>query len=105
MMKPVSINTQKKIMYIPIVNLANMFIWLYNSIAFYKNVNTMPRTFITLILVVCPCYLINEYLIPNHPFFGRIVLTIYGYAVPVIISYQFIKFQKELIDRNKNKEI
>ena len=104
-MRPISIRTQKKLMYIPIVNLANMFIWLYNSIVLYKNINTTPRSFITLLLAVFPCYLIDEYFVPRSPIFGTIVLTAYGYAVPVIISHCFIKYQEELLLRNKDKEI
>lgn len=104
-MRPISIATQKKIMYIPIINLANMFIWLYNSVILYKNINTTPRSLLTIFLTVLPCYLINEHLIPCSPIFGKIVLTIYGYAIPVIISHCFIRYQEELSSRDKSKEI
>lgn len=104
-MRPISIRIQKKLMYIPIVNLANIFIWLYNSIVLYKNINTTPRSFITLLLAVFPCYLINEHFVPYSPIFGTIVLAVYGYSVPVILGHCFIKYQEELSSRNKNEEI
>ena len=95
-MKQISIDAQRRIMFIPFVNVANLFIWLYNSRNAYNTVNTLPRTLLILFSSTLPLEIISIIVSNLSPTIGDVLGCLNVYLGPLVASYRFIKYQEEL---------
>ena len=100
--KQVSIKTQKTIMFIPIVNYFNLFVWLYN----YSNMQKDNLVFLISLLVIflhsIPLVIINIIL---SRLCSGIIPIIYQYLmiylIPMSISGGLIRYQNKLLENRK----
>lgn len=96
-MYPISLETQRKLMYIPIVNIANLFILVYNS----RCLNIKPKT----TFMVFP-YLFG-YTIPVALFWGLLMYFLPGlrellylcslYTTPLCMSFGILKYEEKYL--------
>lgn len=95
-MKPIPLQIQKVIMFIPVINLFNFLIWYYNDfcLKFPRNISFITTLIagccMVAILKICG-YLANMFILISDP------LVFAGYYIaPIAMSLVFIKQQKKL---------
>ena len=96
-MKKVSTYTQRKFMYIPLVNFVNLFIWMYNLcfvlkkpwFVLFKAVLIMAACSIAVLIAVNIIYAI-------FPFLKIIIFCAELYLWPLSCSYGLIRYQESL---------
>lgn len=96
-MKIVSVETQKKIMYIPYVNILNLFIWLNNIRYMDVPYNGVPKTLLILFINSIPLVLIQSILVNTFPIVGNVLSYINVYLIPLLISRGLIRYQEQLL--------
>ena len=96
-MGAVSIKTQEKIMFIPWLNVMNIFFWFWNSISIYRTVRTLPRTIWIMFSSSLPLIILQLVVSRFHNTAGLVISYANIYFIPLLLSYRFIKYQK-LID-------
>ena len=93
----INIKTQKRLLYIPIINISLLFIWIYNS----SKINIKPIQFLKSLgfilksIVVYSLYLIFIYFFPN---LSRLGIWITIYIIAIIIGKHLIKYQSKFIE-------
>lgn len=95
-MRPISLKIQKVIMFIPYVNILNLFFWLYNSVFYFKAKKTFARSLWILLSTLCPLMFFQLLVAEHFVSVGRIISYLNIYAIPLILSYRFIKYQIEM---------
>ena len=96
----ISTETQKTIMYIPFINVSNLFIWLLNSFSLKIPYNGVPQTFWIMMKNSVPL-VAAQIIISNFSIVaGNIVGAISGYLIPLLISRDLIKLQEQFVDKN-----
>ena len=94
-MKPISLDTQKKIVFIPYANIAVPFIWVFNCVAQTRTVTVFLRTFFIVFSTVIPLFIFQVYL-SGYPKMDFIRVLITGYLIPVVIGVRLIRYQDSL---------
>lgn len=96
-MNLISIETQKKLMYIPILNGLNYFILFINIVRAQVPTSCWAKGFWSIVVHAIPVWFVCTAL-------GRIIPGIYllawigtVYLVPIAISYASIRFQEEYL--------
>lgn len=102
-MKKISIETQKKMMYIPYINILNMFIWLYNCISLKPPRNCVPKTLTILFVNSLPLLLLQIILSNIWPAVANILTYINAYLIPLLISRGLINYQEDLLHESQEK--
>lgn len=95
-MNRISTAVQRRIMFIPIVNVANLFIWLYNARYMYRSVTTVPKTLWILISSLLPYSILYTVFSDNSPLLAEILPYIGSYFCPLIMGYHLIRYQEKL---------
>ena len=95
-MKQISVDIQRRIMFVPVINIANIFIWLFNARNAYKTVNTLPRTLLILFSSVIPLEIISLVVANYSPDIGNIIGLLNAYLGPLAAGYWLIKYQEKL---------
>lgn len=100
-MNPVSVKTQRLIMYIPLVNVVNMFICIYNHYAVPNKKKNNLRSVGYLLSYSIPAaigYSLLYRLVANRiPAMEPLLYALGIYLVPLIMSFGLIKFQEKYI--------
>ena len=100
-MKLVSVNLQKKLMFIPGLNILNLFIWFYNSFSWDKHINTRAKTisiFLSSSLPLVIVYILFDNLAPEFSVYLRYACA---YFIPLLISFRLVKYQEVLMQTIK----
>lgn len=98
-MKLISLNLQKKLMWIPAANVLNVPIWFWNSFYWDKKVKTLPKTLWILFTTGFPVMVLNALILNYVPQLVAVMEIIVGYLVPLILSHRLIRYQEELMKR------
>ena len=95
-MKPVSIATQKKLLWIPIVNISILYIWIYN--AFMLKVRCMDVLKSNLVMFACaiPGAILMLLVSNYYPALEELMSVICSYLIPLCLGYGLIRFQESL---------
>ena len=103
-MKTVSLKTQRAIMRIPLLNVANLYLCVYNL-----NVTPMERKNVLRVLGYAFIYTVPTWFVWSvlHqavsgwiPVLERFIFTAGIYLVPMMMSYGLIKFQEKYVFQN-----
>mgnify|MGYP003308138244 CR=1 FL=1 len=92
-MKPVSINTQKRLLYIPYLNISILFIWLYNCVVTKDAASRVPKTLWIIFSSALPLSILQIIVVSYCPFTGNILAIINAYIIPLVIGHRLIQFQ------------
>lgn len=95
-MKQISIKTQKKIMLIPYVNIANIFIWFFNSKIMKVTPKDSARAIFLMFAVFLPLVLVQIVASEILPEMGNLLGILNAYIIPALISFFLIKHQQQL---------
>lgn len=96
-MNRVSIKTQKILMFIPYVNIINLFIWLYISTHQFKEKNTFLRSLWILFSTLGPLVFAQVTLSQFLPTLGTLMSYANIYMIPFVLGYRFIRYQETLV--------
>lgn len=99
-MKPVSIQIQQKIMFIPYVNMVNIFIWFYNSVCLHVSSSVVARSLGIIFISFVPLAAIQTVVAKIFPDVGHFLSYLNSYIIPLFISYGLIKYQQKLSEGN-----
>ena len=95
-MKPVSVELQMKIMYIPCVNYVIPFIFLYNTHLFYEKSLSRIRVLWIFFSSCLPFIMLSLLAYRVFPVIGTILAYVNAYVIPLLWGYRFTKLQEEL---------
>lgn len=95
-MKPVSIATQKKLLWIPIANVSILYIWVYN--AFVMKLRCMDVLKSNLVMFACaiPGAILMMLVSICYPGLEKWMSVICSYLIPVCLGCGLIRFQESL---------
>ena len=94
-MKPIEVHTQKRLIYIPFVNLFTIFITLINCIFLRTPIRVWIRMFPYLLCYSLPSSLIWAAVAHIFPSLTGICEVATMYFTPMFMSYGLIRFQKK----------
>ena len=95
-MKQISIKNQKRILFIPYINVAILFIWVFINSRYIDGwVKYTFRYFLLGILLVMPITFLWAYLLTNYPIYKVIINHLYYYVFSVIFMSAYILSQKK----------
>ena len=95
-MNIVPIKTQRIIMYIPYVNVLNIFFWLYNSLNMNIPYRGVPQTLKVFMMSSIPLVVLQTVLSNINGNLGIILGYLNGYLIPLFIGMGLIKYQERL---------
>lgn len=103
-MKPIPLNIQKRLMWIPAANVLIMPIWFWNSFYWDKKVKTLPKTLWILFTTGFPVMVLNVLIMVYAPHLETVMNVVCGYLVPLVLSHRLIRYQEELNETINRKE-
>ena len=95
-MKQVSINTQKRLLFIPYLNISILFLWLYNCICIKNKVSRVSKTLWILFSTAIPLCGLQIIVSSCYSSVGDVLEYINAYIIPLIIGYRLIRYQTVL---------
>ena len=95
-MKSISINAQKKMMYIPFVNILVLHIWLYNYTISKKPWAVFCKSLLIILGYSLPIAGIIMFLSAAFPSLEKILVLGGAYCIPLAYSYGLIEYQESL---------
>lgn len=95
-MKPVSVEIQRKIMYIPYVNYVIPLLFLYNTHLCYEKSLSRIRVLWIFFSSCLPLIILAQLVYRFHPAIGTISEHLNAYLIPLILGYRFTNLQEEL---------
>ena len=95
-MKPVSIETQKKLMFLPWLNILNLFIWSYNFLCMKYPFSVACKSIALFLGCSLPLFLLEVALTYIFPSSKLVISFIGSYLVPLCTSFAFIRMQEKL---------
>ena len=96
-MNPISTKAQRKIMFIPIINIFNLFICLLNCCCKRIPMITFLKVYLSLFGYTLPPALVYGILLHIFPTFEQVLTPLAIYLIPLIMSFGLIKFQEKYI--------
>lgn len=94
----VSIATQKKIMWIPFVNVVNVLIFSLNCRNVKIGSHAWWMSFVYFFGYGMPCFMLSVLLNHMVPTDSPIIAVCSGYLFPVVISHGLIKYQEKYLN-------
>ena len=103
-MKPVSVKFQRIIMFIPVINCLNFFIWIYNTAFFYKK-SPFLREFWIFISSVIPFSILDQLIskLLSNPTVNLILGYVFIYATLLLWGYRLANLQEEMESKRSHK--
>ena len=93
-MNPVSIDFQKKLVYIPMLNISCVFICVYNFLVHKKGSGFTP--FLIMVLSYLPFFVLAQITSDSLPKLSYIISLLNGYVPMVLSGILLIKYQEKL---------
>ena len=103
-MKPVSVEFQRKILFIPFINSILPFIFFYNFNFFYKEASG-PRLFWIFFSSTLP-FMIFQLVISgllSNPTVDLILYYVIAYTMPLLLGYRSVNLQEEMDSMRSHK--
>ena len=94
-MRYISTETQRKIMLIPLVNMANIFICLNNNIYMHANTKLVLKSLVYLFCYTLPVGFLWMLICSIVPAMADILYPLMMYVMPLCMSYGLIKYQEK----------
>lgn len=94
-MKPISINAQEKLIYLPIVNIFTIFIALYNCVCTHTPIRVWTKIYLYLLGYTIPSVVFWAIIAGLFPALSSICTVATMYISPLFMSYGLILFQKK----------
>ena len=96
-MKIVSIKTQRILMFIPLLNNLNLFIWIYNCRCANIPAAVFGKSLLIIFSRAFPFAVLHILLSNVLPEFGGVFAYLFMYCIALSISYGLIKYQEKVL--------
>lgn len=93
-MKPISIEMQKKLVVIPIVNFSCLFIYFYNNLIYKKG--STGFVFLIMIASALPYFLLSGLVASYFPHISTLIELFGFYLTCLVLGICLIKYQEKL---------
>lgn len=97
-MYPISTKTQKKIAFIPLINISTLFFTLYNCICLRIPMKDWMKIYLFLLCSVVPSAVFWMVLAKMVPELSPICSILTMYITPLCMSFGLIRFQRKYLD-------
>ena len=106
-MKLISFKAQKIIMFVPYVNIINMYIYLYNCKQMNIHRLGFPKALLIVFANALPLLILgtivdSAFALPAHIL--TVLSNVNAYLVPLLIGRGLIKYQQQLLDEVSRSE-
>lgn len=95
-----TIQLQKRLMFIPYVNIFNLFIWLYTCIQYFKVWEVLSKTAFILVSTFLPAFVFQFIVSDYFPLLANALSYIVAYVGPTVMSYRLILLQEKLLTKD-----
>lgn len=92
-MKPLSTDIQKKIIYLPGINITIPFIFLYNCLFLKNPMKVLPTALMIIITSFLPFEICALFIVKAYPSITEVVEFINAYLISLVIGYRLVKYQ------------
>ena len=96
MIKPVSVKTQRILMYLPGANILCTPIWIYNSFYFNEHISTNLKSLFIVFSSSVPLMFLQVIVEYYWPMTGKVIGYVNAYLIPYLIGFRLAKYQEEL---------
>ena len=97
MNKLVSLESQKRISFVPFLGFLIPFIWIYNYSRFPKKTGVFAKSLLLMWVILIPQFIISELLIVIFPNYTIIISDISNCIMSYTLAYGLIKYQSKTI--------
>ena len=104
-MNPISLKTQRMIMFVPIVNVVNIFLCIYNHYAVRVKKQRNLQCVVYLVSYSVPVTIMHSMIyrmvVDRIPFMEPLIYALGIYIVPLTTGYGLIKYQEKYVFSNE----